>query len=1192
MPSPPFKFKAIYDYQSQEPDDLTFPTGQIITVTEDADEDWYTGEYVGVSGDKLEGIFPRNFVEIYEPAVPTRPARAQKRAPAPEPANVQESVPVAEEREVEEQPKPAVPDPEPEKPTPQPSLEESRSSPATESAPVQAPPSEAPRPKPAAAKSPPPPVAEKPTSSSFKDRIAAFNKPAAAPITPFKPSGGGTGFIKKPFVAPPPSKNSYVPPPREPPPQKVYRREEDPSVNEEQERDAPPPPTNQNEAEEDDQPKPTSLKERIALLQKQQLEAAQKKEKPKKPPKKRVEQPVEETEAPPTEAPALERKSTQETVGRPSTDLADESEHARPQVMRQESSHSAQMPPPPSRELVSDTNDADDSGAADTEDAQETSTEEERPRSKGVAAPGAIETRQPAQAPAKPSGAESEESEEDAEDEDEDPEVRRKRELRERMAKMSGGMGMMGMFGPPGGMPAPAARKPRASQEHSREAEQHQEEEAARAPPVPIMALPGMATQLPKRGQQEDSESDEDETAHPTPQEPTKQSSLDDDYISQPPPPPRRSDTTKSTSSTAERPIPPPPQRENRAPPPPSEARAVPPPLPSAGMLPSLEPPEAKLTGIGRSVPPPPPPARHDDEAEEETRVASPTSARSRPSGEFAMSPTGAPPVPGSRPQPDPVRRSTEDRNMSSPITSPQTRAPPPPPPGPPSRRTTEISSPMVAQNDDSDEEVTEYDGDYDTDIASSAKHKDALRESHNRDSSIDDGILTDDATKSPKSPPARTVPPIPPMPAQHTAPPPPPPQAPVSRKSMDTPRAAPPPVPPPAMPNHDEDEYDPFRYNSPSQGMPTPQLNDIYRTTSPGETRDDEDMYGASQPSQFPPPPPTDRSAPPPPPLDRSAPPPPPAERAAPPPPPTMSPEDSSAPKQSTDIRRSTTLSRRSMETQRPTGDGFMATDIDLSHSSFWWTQANLPPPSLTNRPDILYEIEESTSTKRGGHATVSRDIYVLYNDYSQTTINATFDKADPSQVTLEQKHERPPPPPRKDQLEHASETFGSAIAAAAASAAKQGATIGDGTAHGFILDLLRPLPRALPPIGTRSYGGLIYANMSNASTTQYDEIRPGDIISFRNAKFSGHKGGLHQKYSLEAGKPDHVAVVSEWDGTKKKVSALEQRGEEDDGGKGKGKGKRAKVREESYRLGDLMRGEVRVWRVLGRGFVGWGES
>ncbi len=82
MPSVPFKVKAVFEYKSEEADDLSFPNGQVITVTDDDDEDWYTGEYANASGDKVEGIFPRNFVEKYEPAIPSRPTRTPKRAPA------------------------------------------------------------------------------------------------------------------------------------------------------------------------------------------------------------------------------------------------------------------------------------------------------------------------------------------------------------------------------------------------------------------------------------------------------------------------------------------------------------------------------------------------------------------------------------------------------------------------------------------------------------------------------------------------------------------------------------------------------------------------------------------------------------------------------------------------------------------------------------------------------------------------------------------------------------------------------------------------------------------------------------------------------------------------------------------------------------------------------------------------------
>ena len=554
MPAAPFKVKAVYDYKSAEPDDLNFPNGQVITVTAEEDDDWYAGEYVDGTGKKLEGIFPKNFVEKYEPEIPlrpSRPARAKKDAePTPAvphtpgedfqaPGKGQEPVPVVREAEVAPQfPAKDTQHEQVDPPAPmqanQGSVQRSASSATTKPA-VQPP-------KPTTNKPPPPQVAEKPDVSSFKDRMAMFNKAAAAPIAPFKPGGGGSsasGFIKKPFVAPPPSKNAYVPPPREPPPQKVYRREEDPSLTAEQahEPPTPMPPTAEPEAiGDEDQPKPTSLKDRIALLQKQQLEQARraegasKKEKPKKPPKKHaeIEEPAEPLDVPPR--PSIDRIGTGDTMGKKSVDFADdESGPLRGHASRQVSVHPGlATPPQPSRELVSDTNDADD----DTEEAPDLSAEEERrgTRHASIGIHPAAHSRQEVLSSPHNGEAEAEEEgddddgadEEEADEEDVDPEVRRRMEIRERMAKMSGGMGMMGIFGPAGGIPsASTARKPKPSSEESqrRASSGHgHEEPAARAPPVPIMALPGLYRTKSPETEGDEMESDaEDPSSRATP---------------------------------------------------------------------------------------------------------------------------------------------------------------------------------------------------------------------------------------------------------------------------------------------------------------------------------------------------------------------------------------------------------------------------------------------------------------------------------------------------------------------------------------------------------------------------------------------------------------------------------------------------------------------------------------------------
>jgi len=281
--------------------------------------------------------------------------------------------------------------------------------------------------------------------------------------------------------------------------------------------------------------------------------------------------------------------------------------------------------------------------------------------------------------------------------------------------------------------------------------------------------------------------------------------------------------------------------------------------------------------------------------------------------------------------------------------------------------------------------------------------------------------------------------------------------------------------------------------------------------------------------------------------------------------------------PRQSFDVQRS--AGRPSADVGRPSLDtGFIAEELDPALQSGWWKQSNQVPPSLQERKDILFESEESTSTNRGAKTVITRTVRILFIDYSQTTLIVQYDPYNPADVEVDQHHEGPPRTLRQDQLEQSHERFGRAIADMVTS--KKDSVVGDGTPQGLVLDLLRPFKEALHPVGMRAYGALVYANMANASTLQNDEIRPGDIISFRNARFQGKHGPMHAKYSAEVGKPDHVAVVAEWDGTKKKVRAW-------------GQGRESKkVKLESFKLDDLRSGEVKIWRVMPRSWVGWSSQ
>lgn len=527
MSKPPFRVRAIYEYLSEHDDDLSFPNGQIICVTEEEDADWYYGEYDDNTGGKHKGLFPRNFVKAYEPETPPRPSRWSRSK------KDLESVGLVNEGDAKSQSGPASHAPpevdfgrEPQEKlaavgesashglptsaeTTKASEESSKTNVANKS--LIANPA-----KPESISGP-----EKPVIGSFRDRINAFNKPAAPPVAPMKHGGlgaaGGSNFIKKPFVAPPPSKNAYVHLPPGPPLQKPYRRDEDPEITGDS--------ANTNAVEqsvgsprladataEEDIPKPTSLKDRIALLQKQQMEqaarlseAAQKKEKPKRPPKKRMESQdrisMQDDQA---EHDSLERMNSGETSGRPSMDIPGDDLLTGPvHNVRQQKSRNATPLASPSikvpREFLSDANDADQSGAGDTEDGDEFSTgrddSDSKPRHKTNAPP-----RKPAQALKADSedeemGADQEDDEEE-EEEELDPEVRRRMEIRERMAKMSGGMGMAGMFGPVGGLQQFPSKKqsstPNERKSLGNAASILTDPPASRAPPVPTMPIPGM----------------------------------------------------------------------------------------------------------------------------------------------------------------------------------------------------------------------------------------------------------------------------------------------------------------------------------------------------------------------------------------------------------------------------------------------------------------------------------------------------------------------------------------------------------------------------------------------------------------------------------------------------------------------------------------------------------------------------
>lgn len=278
--------------------------------------------------------------------------------------------------------------------------------------------------------------------------------------------------------------------------------------------------------------------------------------------------------------------------------------------------------------------------------------------------------------------------------------------------------------------------------------------------------------------------------------------------------------------------------------------------------------------------------------------------------------------------------------------------------------------------------------------------------------------------------------------------------------------------------------------------------------------------------------------------------------------------------------------------------GGQFKAVEVDLDGG--WWRSTPFSPPTaIKGRSDAIWEVSESSATKRGktrhDNEYVSRScqiysrmsqsdrfldasrIEVIYDDLSKTIIKISFTDDDISESTtsVAQTHFPPPPFPSDSELQRFSSTFGGNIYGAASGALHQKGRPASDSA--FIAQCLSQAGDVLPPIGY-SYGIRIFrfaidggSKNSKPILRELDEPRAGDIVVLTDAKF---KSNLLSKSKASDGL--HLAVVKSWDGKKKKIGAIDI-------------GKDGHVDEATFKLEDLKAGEAAVFRVVERSFLDW---
>lgn len=283
---------------------------------------------------------------------------------------------------------------------------------------------------------------------------------------------------------------------------------------------------------------------------------------------------------------------------------------------------------------------------------------------------------------------------------------------------------------------------------------------------------------------------------------------------------------------------------------------------------------------------------------------------------------------------------------------------------------------------------------------------------------------------------------------------------------------------------------------------------------------------------------------------------------------------------------RKSSELSRnRSLKdnkgekVQAETFLGALQSELDnLAESSGWWLKNEIPD-SLHSKlgSDLIFEVDSNKITKRGDKVVIYKDYYILFYDLSQIVMELLYDSDDPRSsgkvidVSVVGSSGN-----RKDILHHYNATYGNDVVAIALRLV--GSKVPTGLVLNVFGNLRQKFQNLLTPIGEKSFGVTIYRNF-NHNVVKYDDIRPGDILCMKNAKFTSHKGlGSLGNKSVTVGDGNEVysAVIAEYDSKKEKLRVLET-------------DRSGVVKRESYKIGDMKSGRIRVFRFVDRAFVGW---
>ncbi|CEP62703.1 Bbc1p LALA0_S06e01772g [Lachancea lanzarotensis] len=244
----------------------------------------------------------------------------------------------------------------------------------------------------------------------------------------------------------------------------------------------------------------------------------------------------------------------------------------------------------------------------------------------------------------------------------------------------------------------------------------------------------------------------------------------------------------------------------------------------------------------------------------------------------------------------------------------------------------------------------------------------------------------------------------------------------------------------------------------------------------------------------------------------------------------------------------------------------------INFNHKDEWWLKKTIPAGLVSdNRLKYIWEVDETVLTKRRNQQWVTRDFWILFEDYTQLHATVVFEASN-AHHTVKFWQEFLPSPSSDHKFDEYASKIGYKIFEMANQSINR-------TSQDFVFHLIEGMPETvLPPIASRTYGVplLTYSPDGNFVEEELKSVRPGDILVVRKGKFQSH-GKLLPKTTHELGMDavPYAAVITEYDFSKNKFRVIEEQ--------------HGKTRQASYRLPDMKSGKLKVFRAVDRSYVGW---